>query len=178
MHACWVLLTTSGEFPARILHVRPPRFVTAERPSVSEIDLTRPEFPVVRVRNVLIEAPEIPAPDIRIALGELELIADHPKMVAALEHAAAMAESNAPILIMGATGTGKELLGKFIHRLSRRPSETFIALNCAAIPKDLAESISLATKRVASPGPPPIRLVSSNRRTKVLCFLTRSASCP
>src|SRR5262249_4117727 len=104
MHACWVLLTTSGEFPARILQVRPPRFVTADRPSVSEIDLTQPEFPVVRVRNVLIEAPEIPAPDIRIALSELELIADHPKMVAALEQAAAMAESNAPILIMGATG--------------------------------------------------------------------------
>jgi sigma54-dependent transcription regulator len=52
MHACWVLLTTSGEFPARILHIRPPRFVTADRDLVTEIDLTRAEFPVVRVRDV------------------------------------------------------------------------------------------------------------------------------
>jgi len=65
MHACWVLLTTSGEFPARILHVRPPRFVTAERPFVSEIDFTLPEFPLIRVRNAPVAAPETPAPDIQ-----------------------------------------------------------------------------------------------------------------
>lgn len=38
MHACWVLLAASGEFPARILQIRPPRYVTAERDLVSEID--------------------------------------------------------------------------------------------------------------------------------------------
>jgi DNA-binding NtrC family response regulator len=147
MHACWVLLTTSGEFPARILQVRPPRFVTADRPLVSEIDLTRPEFPVVRVRDALIEVPETPAPDIQGAVDELGLVADHPRMVAALELAAALAPSGAPVLILGATGTGKELLAKFIHRLSGRPHERFVALNCAAIPKDLAESILFGHKK-------------------------------
>jgi DNA-binding NtrC family response regulator len=147
MHACWVLLTTSGEFPARILQVRPPRFVTADRPLVTEIDLTRPEFPVVRVRDTPVEAPETPTPDIQRVLAELGLVADHPKMVAALEQAAALADSNAPILILGATGTGKELFAKFIHRLSGRPQESFVALNCAAIPKDLVESILFGHKR-------------------------------
>lgn len=51
MHACWVLLTASGEFPARILHIRPPRFVSADRDLVSEVDLRGQEFPVVRVRD-------------------------------------------------------------------------------------------------------------------------------
>ena len=147
MHACWALLTASGEFPARILHIRPNRFVTAERPSVSEIDLTRPEFPVVRIRDVQVEAPNTSTPDIRTALAELELTADHPKMVAALGQAAALAPSTAPVLILGATGTGKELLAKFIHRMSGRPRDRFIALNCAAIPKDLAESILFGHKK-------------------------------
>ncbi|HPA84234.1 MAG TPA: RNA repair transcriptional activator RtcR family protein, partial [Deltaproteobacteria bacterium] len=48
MHACWVLMASSGEIPAHILHIRPPRFVTKERPLVSEIDLSCREFPTVR----------------------------------------------------------------------------------------------------------------------------------
>jgi len=147
VHACWVLLTTSGEFPTRILQVRPPRFVTGDRPLVTEIDLTRPEFPIVRVRDTPVEAPETPTDDIQRVLAEPGLVADHPKMVAALEQAAALADSNAPILILGATGTGKELFAKFIHRLSGRAHENFVALNCAAIPKDLVESILFGHKR-------------------------------
>jgi len=48
MHACWLLLVASGELPARILHVRPPKFVTKDRPLVAEVDLSSPEFPEVR----------------------------------------------------------------------------------------------------------------------------------
>ncbi len=141
MHACWVLLASSGEFPARILHIRPPRFVTAEIPLVSEIDLTSPDFPVVRSRIQAVESGETAAPDIQQALSELGLVADHPKMQSALNVAAALAPSSAPVLILGATGTGKELVAKLIHRLSGRPQEKFVALNCAAIPRDLAESV-------------------------------------
>ena len=47
MHACWVLLAAAGELPAHILHVRPPHFVTKERPLVSEVAVTSREFPVV-----------------------------------------------------------------------------------------------------------------------------------
>jgi DNA-binding NtrC family response regulator len=141
MHACWVLLTSSGEFPARILHIRPPRFVTAEIPLVSEIDLTSPDFPVVRARVTAVQTADIAAPDVQEVLSELGLVADHPKMLSALNIAAALAPSSVPVLILGATGTGKELIAKFIHRLSGRPQENFVALNCAAIPKDLAESV-------------------------------------
>jgi len=48
MHACWVLLSASGEIPARLLNTRPPRFVTKDRPLVTEIDVYSKEFPVVR----------------------------------------------------------------------------------------------------------------------------------
>jgi transcriptional regulator with PAS, ATPase and Fis domain len=63
-----------------------------------------------------------------------------------------LASSVAPILILGETGTGKELFARFVHRLSGRPFDRFVPLNCAAIPKDLVESLLFGHKRGAFTG--------------------------
>ncbi len=56
------------------------------------------------------------------------------------QRAARMALVDAPLLITGETGTGKELLAHACHAASPRSAEPFFALNCAALPENLAES--------------------------------------
>lgn len=147
MHACWVLLAAGGEIPAKILNVRPPRFVTKESPLVAETDLSEDEFPAVRARIATVEvSPEAP-PDFEAAVRQLGIVGDHESMRAVLETVAVLSASNSPILIRGETGTGKELLARLVHRLSGRPADLFVPINCAAIPEDLVESILFGHKR-------------------------------
>jgi formate hydrogenlyase transcriptional activator len=63
---------------------------------------------------------------------------------AALRHVLSLAKIVAPadttVLVLGETGTGKELIARAIHRMSSRKRASFIKLNCAAIPAELLES--------------------------------------
>lgn len=57
-----------------------------------------------------------------------------------VERARRIAAFDVPVLVLGETGTGKELFAEAIHASSRRSSKPFIAVNCGAIPKELANS--------------------------------------
>jgi sigma54-dependent transcription regulator len=152
MHAAWVLLVAGGEIPARILHVRPQRFVTAEKPLVSEVDLSLRDFPEVRSIGLSgLESSETTV-DVGKLIQSLGIVGDHPALHKALDIAATLAPSDVPILILGETGTGKELLARFIHLASDRPDERFVAINCAAIPGDLVESILFGHRKGAFTG--------------------------
>src|SRR5207247_1705564 len=66
------------------------------------------------------------------------LIAESPAMRQALETVARVAEHPTTVLITGERGTGKEVIAQAIHRASPRAAGPFVAVNCAAIAKDLA----------------------------------------
>ena len=57
-----------------------------------------------------------------------------------LDRLALIAPSRASVLILGASGTGKEILARFIHQCSDRRKNAFVAINCAAIPEGILES--------------------------------------
>ncbi len=68
------------------------------------------------------------------------MVGESPVLKEALHKAQTVANSDATVLILGETGTGKELLAHAIHRMSSRKDSNFIKLNCAAIPTGLLES--------------------------------------
>jgi transcriptional regulator of aroF, aroG, tyrA and aromatic amino acid transport len=74
------------------------------------------------------------------ALSFYHLTANSPAMQRVVEMARMVAAGDAPVLITGETGTGKELLARAIHQASKRSHRRFVPLNCAAIPDALLES--------------------------------------
>ncbi len=71
---------------------------------------------------------------------EFAIIHKDQKMSQLLTLADQVAPSEASILITGDSGTGKEVLARYLHQKSKRKGERFIAINCAAIPENLLES--------------------------------------
>ena len=69
-----------------------------------------------------------------------EIIGESPAIKHVLEQVGTVASSEATVLILGETGTGKELIARAIHRMSARQKQSFIKVNCAAIPTGLLES--------------------------------------
>ena len=76
--------------------------------------------------------------EIRAEFGKI--VGDSPALKTALELVSVVAPTNSSVLIMGETGTGKELIARAIHNLSGRRERAFVKLNCAAIPLGLLES--------------------------------------
>lgn len=74
-----------------------------------------------------------------------DIITEDEKMKAIKERLERVAEGESFALIVGATGTGKELIAQAIHTHSRRSEKPFISQNCAAIPSGLLESILFGT---------------------------------
>jgi len=151
MHACWILLTSSGVIPARILNVRPPNFVTKDSPLVTEVDLSSADFPDVRFQDLPVAAEKTNA-DVNTLRTNLGIVGDHPAMQRAIEMASMLAPAQAPILIFGETGTGKEMFARFIHLFSGKPKDIFTVVNCAAMPENLVESLLFGHKKGAFTG--------------------------
>jgi DNA-binding NtrC family response regulator len=68
------------------------------------------------------------------------ILSKSPKMLKVFDLIRSLAETDSGVMITGETGTGKELVARAIHNLSRRKSKQFVAINCGAFPDTLLES--------------------------------------
>lgn len=78
--------------------------------------------------------------EIRSEMGFEQIIGSSAALKGVLQLVETVAPSDSTVLLLGETGTGKELIARAIHERSRRKGRTFVKLNCAAIPTGLLES--------------------------------------
>ena len=78
--------------------------------------------------------------EIRREMHFEQIVGSSPALKHVLELVQTVAPSDSTVLLLGETGTGKELIARAIHEGSRRKARTFVKLNCAAIPTGLIES--------------------------------------
>ncbi|BBN81105.1 sigma-54-dependent Fis family transcriptional regulator [Pseudoalteromonas sp. A25] len=75
-----------------------------------------------------------------------------PQSLKLLELAAKVAKSDASVMVLGPSGSGKEVLARYIHDKSERAEESFVAINCAAIPENMLEATLFGYEKGAFTG--------------------------
>ena len=88
----------------------------------------------------------------KLAGGDAQIVGQSPAMVNLFDKLAAVAPSDAAVLVTGESGTGKELVAQRIHALSARRNEAFVAVNCASFPETLLEAELFGHERGAFTG--------------------------
>ncbi len=167
----WSLASTEGN-TLQMVDVRTPRYLTDEPAQVTQLtvppvagldELVREPAAAYRVETdpAVYErawpgreagAAGTPPPTLEQALRQLGLCGEHPAFRRAVDMAATVAPHRVTVMLGGETGTGKGALARLIHRLSGRPADRFVTLNCAALPETLAESILFGHKKGAFTG--------------------------
>ncbi len=95
---------------------------------------------IAELKNKLAEEKLYLEEEIRTEHNFEEAIGESAALKRALSQAETVAPTDSTVLILGETGTGKEMIARAIHDLSRRREGTFVKINCAAIPTGLLES--------------------------------------
>jgi formate hydrogenlyase transcriptional activator len=95
---------------------------------------------VLEQGNMLAEEKLCLEEEFRNEMGFERIIGSSPTLKHVLHLVETVAPSDSTVLLLGETGTGKELIARAIHERSRRKDRTFVKLNCAAIPTGLLES--------------------------------------
>jgi len=144
-----VILTAHGTIPDAVVAAQRGVFAYLTKPFDSEELLRTLERATQTTGRSIAAEQTAPVVEASWCAG---IITNNPAMRALLSKAKRVAQSDTNVLIQGASGTGKELLAKAIHRASRRKEAPFVPVNCTAIPEGLFESEFFGHKKGAFTG--------------------------
>jgi hypothetical protein len=172
MTAIWIILAKT-RFPARLIQ-------TSREHGLESVDFFfdlandfLPEFLQRGGERItrLVDAARPAAPEFAKILHQSAAMRQQ------IEAARRIAVYDVPVLILGETGTGKELFAEAIHAASERAGKPYIAVNCGAIASDLAASELFGHVKGAFTGAAGDRTATYRRPTAARSFWTRSAIC-
>jgi DNA-binding NtrC family response regulator len=131
----WVILVQAGLLSARMLQVIPSVFVGPDRPPIRHVRLDIDGFPEIRaLRREVHRLRE------QVKERRSPLIGESPPIVELRSRIARIAASDAPVLVLGETGTGKELVARALHDQSARAKGPFVAENCGVFAEGVLAS--------------------------------------
>jgi formate hydrogenlyase transcriptional activator len=116
--------------------------------------------------------------EIRSELNFEEIVGNSAVLRRLLRQVEAVAPTDSTVLIYGETGSGKELIARAVHKLSKRSSEAFVKLNCAAIPTGLVESELFGHEKGAFTGAIAQRIGRFELASKGTIFLDEIGEIP
>jgi DNA-binding NtrC family response regulator len=130
---------TPSRVPASLVYL--PRPLSADRVAAAVTEIAERE--AVRAEQLLAN---------EALTGASPIVGKSPTMLQLLDRISAVAESDAPVLLTGESGTGKDLIARAIFGASPRRGEAFVAVNCAAFPETLLEAELFGHERGAFTG--------------------------
>ena len=135
MAAIWILLAKT-RFPAKLIQTSQQKGLDAVNFSFDLANDFLPEF----LQRGDERAERLVSAPLQTTPGFEKILHSSDAMVRQIELARRISAYDVPVLVLGESGTGKELFAEAIHSASRRAAKPFIAVNCGAIPKELANS--------------------------------------
>jgi formate hydrogenlyase transcriptional activator len=133
---------------------------------------------IAELKNKLTEEKLYLEDEIRTEHNFEEIVGESPVLKVLLSQLQTVAPTDSTVLIMGETGTGKELIARALHNLSARHDRTFVKINCAAIPTGLLESELFGHEKGAFTGAIAQKLGRFELADKGTLFLDEVADIP
>jgi DNA-binding NtrC family response regulator len=135
-----IMMTAYGDIDNAVETIKAGAFDYLLKPFSAEIliaTINRAFMDKKSAKNVLVD----PTPAIsRTPNRERRIITQNKKMLELIKFVENISYSKSTVLIMGDTGTGKEMFARYIHQMSPRSQKPFMAVNCAALPEGLLET--------------------------------------
>ena len=146
-----ILITAWGSIQLAVEGMRAGAFDFITKPWNNIALLERIET-ALEAAHLKVERPKPAGEPAQVSAAEVGIIGKSPVLMKVLETVKRVAATNAPVLITGENGTGKEMIAELLHRNSRRATERFVKVNLGGISQSLFESEMFGYRKGAFTG--------------------------